>query len=214
MKRLLPLAAGLLAAMTMPARAETVLSVTQTSYDALDRPVCVAVRMNPSTYGSLPVDTTPAPGGAPISDAACKLAAASAAYGNDRITRNVYDTAGQLVQVIQGYQQDLSVHTPPVPADERAYATYVYGGDGEVLDTVDAQGNRTHMQYDGFNRLVELDYPSPTLPSPPYDPSFPTTTALNDGGHLQHRRLRCHARSRLRTLYLRSQQQQTDGPQT
>ncbi len=93
------------------------------------RPVCVAVRMNPSTYGSLPVDTTPAPGGAPVSDAACKLAAASATYGNDRITRTDYDAAGQAWKITQAWGT----------TDQRVYATYNYGDDGEVLDVIDAR---------------------------------------------------------------------------
>ncbi len=43
-------------------------------------------------------------------------------------------------------------------------------------------GNRTHSQYDGLNRLVELDYPSPTLPSA-YDPTTQATALASAGAY-------------------------------
>jgi len=53
------------------------MGLTQYSYDAFDRVICVAQRMNPTTYASLPVD-------------ACVLGP-KGAQGDDRITRNSYD---------------------------------------------------------------------------------------------------------------------------
>ena len=67
-------------------------AVTQYSYDGLRRLDCTAVRMNPATWGALPAS-------------ACTLATTSSTYGPDRITKNVYDDAGQLLKVIKAYGQ-------------------------------------------------------------------------------------------------------------
>ena len=56
--------------------------VTQTSDDALNRTIWVAVRMNLAVYGSLPPD-------------GCALSTAGA-NGPNRITRNTYEAMGQL----------------------------------------------------------------------------------------------------------------------
>ncbi len=141
------------------ARAETVLGVTQTSYDYLNRPVCVAVRMNPSVYGSLPTD-------------ACVPGTASATYGNDRITRTDYDAAGQAWKITQAYGT----------GDSRVYQVANHGDDGEVLDIIDARGNRSHSHYDGLNRLREFDYPSPTLATA-YDPTSLASALATSGGY-------------------------------
>ncbi|BEV12127.1 RHS repeat-associated core domain-containing protein [Asticcacaulis sp. DW145] len=125
-------------------QAETVVSVTQVSYDAVGRPECTAVRMNPDTYGSLPTGA----------NAACGLGT-QGAYGPDRITKTVYDAAGQVVQVRQ------AVGTPT----ERVYSTFAYSPNGKVTDSIDANGNRTKLTYDGFDRLSALNYPSTTRPS-------------------------------------------------
>jgi YD repeat-containing protein len=122
--------------------AESVVQVTQTSYDTLGRPDCVAIRMNPDAFASLPA------GGA------CSLGAAGT-QGPDRISTKVYDAAGQVTQVRQG------VGT----AAERVYSTFAYSLNGKVTDSIDANGNRTKMTYDGFDRQVGLYYPSTTRPS-------------------------------------------------
>lgn len=139
--------------------AETILTVTQTSYDVNLRPQCVALRMDATKYASgLPTDactgTTPP----------------SSTNGPDRITKTVYDAAGQVTQLIQAYGT----------SDQRVYSTVSYGSDGEVIDTIDALGNRTHRIYDGYNRLVTLNYPSTTLPAS-YNPST-QATALSTAG--------------------------------
>ena len=140
------------------ASAETVISVTQVSYDANLRPQCAAVRMNPSAYGSLPSD-------------ACALGT-SGAYGTDRITKTVYDAAGETAQIIQAYGT----------SDQRVYATYSYSDNGKVVDAIDANGNRSHNAYDGFDRLSAYYYPSTTRPSG-FDPSTQANALATAGGY-------------------------------
>lgn len=67
----------------------TAYSVTQYSYDAIGRPECTTVRMNTATFGSLP-------------SSACTLGT-TGGDGPDRITKNVYDDAGQLLRIQKAY---------------------------------------------------------------------------------------------------------------
>ncbi len=80
----------------------TIISVTQYSDDALGRPDCTAVRMNAAIYASLPAS-------------ACTLGT-EGTQGPDRITKNVYDAASQLLKVQK------AVGTP-IAQD---YVTYTY----------------------------------------------------------------------------------------
>lgn len=118
--------------------AGTVRTVTQYSYDILGRPECSAVRMNPAVFGSLPAS-------------ACTLGT-TGAQGPDRISRNVYDAAGQLVQERRGVGTAL----------EQAYATYTYNLNGQRASVTDANGNRAEMSYDGHGRQTRWTFPSPT----------------------------------------------------
>ena len=70
------------------ATSATTTSVTQYSYDALNRVVCTAVRMNADVYGALPAD-------------ACAPSAVGA-VGPDRISRATYDAAGHVMQTETG----------------------------------------------------------------------------------------------------------------
>lgn len=139
------------------AKAETIKSVTQFSYDAAGRKTCVATRMNESAFFSLPAD-------------ACTLGA-EGSEGRDRIVKTIYDAAGQVRQVIQAYGT----------ANQRSYSTFVYSLNGLVTDSIDANGNRTRMEYDPFRRLSKTYYPSTTAPTG-YDPSTPTTAVATSGG--------------------------------
>ncbi|WP_162150324.1 RHS repeat-associated core domain-containing protein [Asticcacaulis sp. AC460] len=120
--------------------AETVVSVTQTSYDNNNRPTCTTVRMNPATYGAL-------------LSSACTLATEHATYGPDRITKSTYDSAGQVTQVDQAYGTSV----------QRAYARYSYSNNGLKTSEKDANGNLTTLEYDGFDRLKKLRYPNTTI---------------------------------------------------
>jgi RHS repeat-associated protein len=146
----------------------------QYSYDAVGRLECTAARMNPAVYGSLPAS-------------ACTLGTAGT-QGPDRITRNLYDVAGQLVQVRQAVGVTTANGFPATL--EEAYATYSYTPNGKQEYVIDANGNRAKLEYDGFDRQVKWIFPSTTQPSA-YDPSLSSldpavvqASALNSAGPL------------------------------
>ncbi|WP_172448562.1 RHS repeat-associated core domain-containing protein [Caulobacter mirabilis] len=112
--------------------------VTQFAYDGLDRLTCTAVRMNPAAYASLPAD-------------ACTLGPAGS-DGNDRITKDSYDLAGQKTSTVRAF----GTATP------QAYATYTYTANGLQATVTDARSNRSTMTYDGFDRLSGLYFPVTT----------------------------------------------------
>ena len=115
-----------------------IYQLTEFSYDASDRLECTAVRMNPDAFGNLP-------------PSACTPGTAGS-NGPDRITRNVYDLAGQVTQLQR------AVGTPL----QQNYATYAYSGNGKQTSVTDASGNKTAMTYDGFDRQVAVNFPSPS----------------------------------------------------
>jgi RHS repeat-associated protein len=124
---------GLLTKTTSPA------GVTQKSYDLAGRLTCTARRMNPSVYGSLPVD-------------ACALSTPGV-NGADRITRNNRDAAGQITTIQRAYGTPL----------QQNYSTYAYTLNGKPDWIQDANGNRSDYTYDGFDRLQRFNFPSVTL---------------------------------------------------
>ncbi len=116
-------------------------SLTQYGYDPVGRLQCIAVRMNDAIYATVAATTS-----------ACVPGTAGSA-GADRITKNVYDDAGQLVTVKKavgtGRQQD--------------YARYEYSDNGKQAVVVDANGNKATMNYDGHDRQVAWTFPSKTI---------------------------------------------------
>ena len=130
--------------------AGTVRSAVQYSYDSFGRLECTAVRMNPAVYGSLPAS-------------ACTLGT-SGSDGPDRITRNVYDAAGQRLQLREGVGS----------SDEGSEATWVYDANGHVTTVIDGNGNRADLHYDGHGRQDRWTFPSTTRPS-----SFDDSTAAS-----------------------------------
>lgn len=120
--------------------AGTVRTVTQYSYDNVGRLECTAVRMNPAIFASLP-------------DWACTLGTPGTGvndFGPDRITKNVYDAAGQRLQRIEGLGTD----------DQATVATWTYDLNGNAASMTDANGNPNGFQRDGHGRLWVSYFPT------------------------------------------------------
>jgi hypothetical protein len=128
-------------------------TLTQYSYDALDRLICTAVRMNPSAFAGLMAtfssSTYTASGVLPT--AACSLGP-QGSDGPDRITYRTYDSVGQLLQTVLGYGT----------SSQTADHTSTYTLDGKEATAADGNGNLTTFTYDGFNRLSQVNYPNPS----------------------------------------------------
>ena len=110
--------------------------LVQYSYNSAGRLECTAVRMNPAVYGSLPAS-------------ACTLWT-EGGFGPDRITRNVYDNAGQLLKVQKAHGTSLA----------EDYVTYSYTANGKQATVTDAKGHVATYAYDGFDRLAAWRFPS------------------------------------------------------
>jgi RHS repeat-associated protein len=111
--------------------------VVQFSYDGAGRLTCTAVRMNPNTYSALPAD-------------ACQLSA-QGSDGPDRISKNVYDGAVRVTQLIKGFGTSI----------QQTYSTTNYTPNGKADWAKDANNNLTDYAYDGFDRLSAMYFPSP-----------------------------------------------------
>lgn len=118
---------------------KTQAGVAQYAYDGDGRVTCTALRMNSTVYLSLPSD-------------ACSLSTTGSA-GADRITKTIYDAAGQSLQTLRGYGTGSQI----------TYSTSTYSQNGKLATITDANGNKTSYVYDGFDRLIETDFPSTTL---------------------------------------------------
>lgn len=116
----------------------TTYAVTQYGYDTSGRPQCVAQRMNPAIYASLPSD-------------ACSLGT-SGSYGSDRIVKTTYDAANEATKVTSAYGT-------AAQADD---VTTTYTNNGLVSTVKDAEANLTTYGYDGVDRKVLIEYPSTT----------------------------------------------------
>jgi RHS repeat-associated protein len=140
-----------------------VRTMTEYSYDAIGRPACTAVRMNPAAFafsGAANACTPNAQGTAPND------------FGPDRISRNVYDAAGQRVQLRVGVGS----------GTEAADATWAYNLNGQVTTMIDGNGNRAGLFYDGHGRQNCWMFPSATRPAA-YDDAT-QATALASAGSL------------------------------
>ncbi|WP_308367967.1 MULTISPECIES: RHS repeat-associated core domain-containing protein [unclassified Microbulbifer] len=112
--------------------------VVQKSYDDQLRLECVAQRLNPNTFSSLPAS-------------ACELATAGP-DGNDRITKYTYDATGAVTKITSAYGT----------ANQRDDRVNNYRADNGLLASVqDGRGNTTFYKYDSFNRPWKTVYPQP-----------------------------------------------------
>ncbi|MEA3061938.1 MAG: hypothetical protein QOJ94_1719 [Sphingomonadales bacterium] len=114
------------------------VGVVDTNYDRAGRLACTAVRMNPAAFGSPPGN-------------ACFLGV-TGTQGEDRITRNYYDPAGQLTMVQKAYGSALVQN----------YATYTYSPNGKQTSVTDANNNRAELTWDGHDRQSRWIFPSNT----------------------------------------------------
>lgn len=128
---------SLLCGLPSDGQAQTVMQVTQYSYDADERLQCTAVRMDPTQWAGQTNACSPQ---------------TTSANGPDRITEKVYDAAGQLIQELHGVGTSI----------QEAYATYAYDPDGKPTDVIDANGNHTQYVYDGLERQIQWIFPSTT----------------------------------------------------
>jgi RHS repeat-associated protein len=113
-------------------------AVSDRTFDNSGRPVCRTVRMN--------LAALPAAG----SDAC--IAGPAGSQGSDRITKNTYDAANQLLKVQRAFGTSL----------QQDYVTYTYTLNGKQASVKDANGNLASMTYDGHDRQVRWNFPSKT----------------------------------------------------
>ena len=111
------------------------VSLVQTSYDSSSRVDCEALRMNVSTYNSLPV--------------ACVQTNPS--NPTDRITRIYYDSLGR------PYKTSFGLGTPFEMSEERSFTE-----NGLERTIKDGNGNLTTYEYDGLDRLHQTRFPNTT----------------------------------------------------
>ena len=117
------------------------------SFDDRGRLLCEARRMDPASFPATPL------GAQAVTPAAC-AAQAPGAFGADRITKNVYDAAGQRLQHRVGVGS----------ADEGAEATWEHGDNGQITAVTDGNGNRAELHYDGHMRQDRWTFPSANGP--------------------------------------------------
>lgn len=113
-------------------------SLVQYNYDSGNRVLCRAVRMNKAAFASLPDACT---------------ATVEGSFGPDRISRFTYTDLDLVVTEQRG------VGTPLV----QAYVTNDWAGRLLKYQT-DANGNKTALSYDSFDRLIQRTYPDKTTP--------------------------------------------------
>lgn len=125
-------------------------TLLQRTFDDRGRVECVARRMNPTVFAT-------------VTSNACALGAqgtGSNNYGPDRITRNTYDDAGQLLLEQRAYGVTTANGFPVTLQQD--YARYQYSLNGRRTSVTDANGNRAEMTYDGFDRQRRWIFPSRT----------------------------------------------------
>ena len=140
-------------------------SLTQYSYDPVGRLECTAIRMNPASWAVLPASACTQSSAA----AACTASAPTNSANYDRITRNVYDAAGQLTKIKKANGTCL----------QQDYATYEYTPNGKVSSLTDARGFKATMAYDGFDRQVAWSFPSKTSPAATASCNLGTISEVN-----------------------------------
>jgi len=128
----------------------TVHSLVQRSFDDRGRLDCEARRMNPAVFATLSANACDlGPQGTGAND-----------FGPDRITRNYYDAAGQLLTIQRAYKITIANGFPTNL--QQNYAGYEYTPNGKQKAVIDANGNRAELTWDAFDRQRRWIFPSTT----------------------------------------------------
>ncbi len=137
-----------------------IVSAMEYSYDTLGRLQCTKQRMNPANLSTVQANAC-APGtqGTGTND-----------HGPDRITKSIYDDAGQVLQIRKAVGTSL----------EYADVTASYSNNGLRTVVIDGNGNKAELQYDGHDRLEKWLFPSKTRPTS-FNDATPAT-ALSTAG--------------------------------
>lgn len=143
----------------------TATSVVQYSYDAAGRLDCTAIRMDPAQWHAQPN--------------AC-VAQTTGPYGADRISRIVYDAAGQI------RKKQIAVGTTDQADDE----SYDYTGNGKQAYVQDGENNRTTYEYDGFDRPWKTRFPVATQGAQASSTTDFEQLTYDQNGNVLFRRLR------------------------
>lgn len=121
----------------------TIYTFIQYGYDSDNRLKCTAVRMDPAQWNGQTDACVPQTTGP---------------NGPDRVTRNVYDAAGQLLKIEKAVGVTTANGFPQTLQQD--YATYSYSPNGKRTSVTDANGNKATMTYDGFDRQIAWSFPS------------------------------------------------------
>jgi RHS repeat-associated protein len=145
--------------------AGTAYRVTQYSYDLARRLECTALRMDPSQWNS--------------QTNAC-AAQTTGAQGPDRVTKNIYNAAGELLK------KQVALGT----GDQADGESYTYSLDGKTQTVQDGESNLTTYDYDGFDRLQKTRYPVPTPAAGASSTTDFQQLSYDPVGNITQRRLR------------------------
>lgn len=137
----------------------------QFSYDLAGRLDCTAVRMDPAQWNSQTNACVPQTSGP---------------QGPDRVSRNFYDAAGELLR------KQVAVGT----ADQADVEIYTYTPDGKLGSVRDGESNLTSYEYDGFDRLQRTRYPVPTQGALASSTTDFEQLSYDPNGNITQRRLR------------------------
>lgn len=144
----------------------TTYSLTQRSYDSQGRVECIATRMNPAAYGSLP-------------GSSCSLGV-EGSHGKDRIIKFLYDAASRVSQ------SRINAGT----AAEAVDRAMTFTANGQLLTLSDGENNRTSYEYDGHDRLSMVRFPSLTKGAGTSSASDFDLRTYDAAGNVLSRRLR------------------------
>ncbi|QLQ13374.1 MAG: hypothetical protein HZY74_08900 [Brevundimonas sp.] len=101
--------------------------------------------------------------------------------GPDRISRNIYNAADQVIQIEMGVG---------VTGETITERTQAYTPNGQIDWVEDAKGNRNDYTYDGYDRLVQINFPVQTFGAHTASSTDYETYTLDANGNRTGLRLR------------------------